>query len=72
MSFKPNIPQRIVILSKDVENLTGRSKRAAQSLLQHIRKELGKEKHHYITITEFCRHTGIVEEQVREVINGWG
>ncbi|MET0461629.1 MAG: hypothetical protein ABW007_00690 [Chitinophagaceae bacterium] len=72
MSFKPNIPQRIVILSKDVENLTGRSKRAAQSLLQLIRKKLGKEKYHYITIAEFCEHTGIKEEQVREAISRWG
>lgn len=72
MSFKPNIPQRIVILSKDIENLTGLSKRAAQFLLQELRKALGKEKHHYITIPEFCRHTGIAEDQVREAIRGWG
>jgi hypothetical protein len=72
MSFKPNIPQRIVILSKDVENFTGLSKRAAQFLLQGIRKAPGKKKHHYITIPEFCEHAGITEQQVRDAIRGWG
>lgn len=71
MSLKPNIPQRIVILSKDIENLTGRSKRAAQALLQQIKKQLGKKKNQYITIPEFCCHTGISEEEVLEAIHGW-
>ena len=71
MSFQSNIPQRIVIFAKDVEILTGLSKRRAQFLLQQIRKTLGKEKHHYITIPEFCGHTGIEEEEVRQAISGW-
>ena len=71
MTFKPNIPHRIVIVPKDVEILTGLSKRSAQILLQQIRKELGKSKHHFVTIAEFCRHTGITENEVRDSLRAW-
>ncbi len=62
------IPARIVVFSKDVENITGLSKRASRQLLQKIKDALGKLDHMFITVTEFCLCTGIPEEEVRDFI----
>ena len=57
--------KRIVIYAKDVENITGRKERTARKILQSIREKLGKEKWEFITIREFCQHTGIHEADVK-------
>ena len=57
--------KRIVIYAKDVENITGRKERTARKILQSIREKLGKEKWEFITIKEFCQHTGIQEADVK-------
>jgi hypothetical protein len=57
--------KRIVIYAKDVENITGRKERTARKILQEIREKLGKQKWEFITIREFCEHTGIKEEDVK-------
>jgi hypothetical protein len=62
------IPHRAVIYSKDVENITGGSRRAAQRLIQNIYKAFGKPKHQFITIQEFCEYTGMEEELVRDFL----
>jgi hypothetical protein len=66
MLLKKTIPQRAVIHSRDVENITGYKTRTAQNLLQTIRKVLDKEKYQFVTVAEFCTFTGIDEETVRE------
>jgi hypothetical protein len=63
---KKNIPQRIVIYPRDVENITGCKNRTAQRLIQTIRAAFEKEKFRFITIQEFSLFTGIDEELVRE------
>ena len=68
MLVKKTIPKRAVIHPKDVENITGRSGRTAQHLLQKIRKALGKEKFQFVTVNEFCLFTGIEEELVRDFL----
>lgn len=40
--------------------------RQAQRIFQRIRFELNKKKHQYITVKEFCDHTGIDENQILE------
>ena len=59
------VAKRIVIYAKDVENITGRKERTARKILQSIREKLGKEKSEFITIREFCEHTGIKEADVK-------
>ena len=59
MSFK-----RIVIYAKDIELITGRSDRYARKVMFELRKRLGKEKHQYVSLGEFCQYTGIPEEEV--------
>ncbi|WP_089910484.1 hypothetical protein [Chitinophaga rupis] len=62
--MKKLIPQRLVIYTKDVENLTGKSPQAARRLLRLIRKKLGKTEGELITVSEFCDFTGLSEAQL--------
>jgi archaellum biogenesis ATPase FlaH len=62
------VPNRIVIYPKDVQNITGKRERTARKLLSDIRKKLGKLKSEFITIDEFCSHTGLNKEQVQEFL----
>ena len=58
------IPNRVVIYSKDIQNITGRSQRTARKMMSVLRKKYKKNKGDFITIDEFCQHTGIKKEQV--------
>lgn len=60
--------QRIIIYSKDIQLLTGKSDRAARTLLQKIRIKIGKEKNQAITIQEFCEYLGLNEEKVMQIL----
>lgn len=62
------VPNRIVIYPKDVQNITGKRERTARKLLSDIRKKLGKLKSEFITIDEFCSHTGLKKESVQEFL----
>jgi hypothetical protein len=62
--------QRLIINTKDVENLTGLCQRSARRLLRKIRRYLEKDDDDYITIPEFCEYTGMPEEHVREFLSG--
>jgi hypothetical protein len=63
--------KRIVIYSKDIERITGRSGRAARKMIARIRKQLGKDKHQLISIGEFCAYTGLPEPEVLEHLYGY-
>lgn len=56
------IPNRVVIYTKDVVNITGRSDRTARHILSAIRKKNNKPPASLISISEFCEHTGLKEE----------
>jgi len=62
------IPKRIVLYAKDVENITGKKARTASNLLQRIREQNKKPKNAFVTVKEFCRFTGIHEDEVREFL----
>jgi predicted RNA-binding protein YlqC (UPF0109 family) len=69
MKTTPNrIPPRVVLYPRDVENITGRRGRTARTLLQKIRKALGKSKDEFITIKEFSLFTGIEEDLIRDFL----
>lgn len=55
---------RICIYPKDVQIITGRTERYGRKLLKEIRKVYKKEDHHFVSIDEFCSHTGLSVEQV--------
>ncbi|MEP7197607.1 MAG: hypothetical protein ABI851_13890 [Saprospiraceae bacterium] len=58
------VPNRIVIYTKDVENITGKKERAARKLLQKIRIHFNKKSSEYITVEEFAEVTGIKAESI--------
>ena len=62
------IPKRIVLYAKDVENITGKKARTASNLLQKIREQNKKPKSAFVTVKEFCRFTGIQEDEVQEFL----
>jgi hypothetical protein len=67
MAKQKNI-SRLPIYPKDIELITGRKHRTACTLLQQIRKTLGKAKHQFVTISEFCQYFGLNEDLVREFL----
>lgn len=58
------VPKRICIYPKDVQNITGRKDKTARRLLNKIKEKLGKTKDSFVTVQEFCQHTGITQEEV--------
>lgn len=69
MKTIPNpIPTRVVLYTRDVENITGRRGRTARKLIQKIRDALGKSKDEFITIKEFSFFTGIEEDLIKDFL----
>ena len=62
------LPLRIVVKSKDVENITGYTGRTARDLLQRIRLAFGKPEGAMVTTKEFCAYTGIEEELLKDFL----
>ena len=63
--------KRIVIYSKDIEVITGRSGRYARKVMARIRKQFGKDKHQLISVGEFCAYTGLPEPEVMAHLYGY-
>jgi len=61
--------KRIVIYAKDIERITGRSDRYARKVMAILRKDLGKQKHQFVSITEFCTYMGLPEAEVLQRID---
>lgn len=70
MSSMPQkkMPTRIIIYSKDVQNITGKMPRTARKMLQDLRLAFGKAKDEMVTVKEFCVYTGIDEELVKDFL----
>lgn len=60
--------ERICIYPKDVQVITGRSERYGRNILNQIKKKLAKDKHQLISIEEFCVHTGLSINSVKQQI----
>ncbi|MEO6692209.1 MAG: hypothetical protein ABIO44_07720 [Saprospiraceae bacterium] len=62
------VPNRIVIYTKDVENITGKKERASRKLLHKIRIHFNKKSSEYITVEEFAEFTGIKSESIHKFL----
>jgi hypothetical protein len=62
------IPRRMVIYPKDLEMITGRSSRTCRSMIDKLRKTLGKSKQQFVTVHEFCTFYGLEEDYVKEFL----
>lgn len=55
---------RIILGTKDIQRLTGRSERQARRILQAVRMLLGKQPRQPVSLREYCRYAGLSEEEV--------
>lgn len=58
-------PRRVVITTKDIQNILGICERSARELMQRIRLMLEKGQEQYVTVAEFCRFVGLTEDEVQ-------
>jgi hypothetical protein len=56
--------KRVIIYSKDIEVITGRSGRYARKIMTRIRRHLGKQRHQLVSLGEFCAYMGLPEEEI--------
>jgi hypothetical protein len=56
--------QRLIIYTKDVIRITGKSERSSRRLLMRIREKYGRKKHQKVTLAEFCEDMGMRMEDV--------
>ncbi|MBW3466604.1 hypothetical protein [Arthrospiribacter ruber] len=56
--------KRCVIYPKDIQRMTDRSERYAQSLLQKTRIFFKKKSHQFITVREFSEFSGIPIDEI--------
>jgi hypothetical protein len=64
------IPPRLMIYTRDIENIIGRKRTAAWRLMQQIRAFFNKGEKDFITVTEFCIFMNLEEGLVREYLVG--
>ncbi len=62
----PRKIKKLIIYIKDIEILMGKGESAARRLLAKIKRKLGKEKDCFVSIPEFCRVTGLSEDEVNQ------
>jgi hypothetical protein len=55
---------RIILSTKDIQRITGRSERQSRAILAAVRKALGKKPRQHVSVQEYCRYTGLPEEDV--------
>lgn len=60
--------KRIVLHTKDVMIVTGKSERYSRKLIYQIKEHLLKQKHQYVTIKEFCEYLGLDQYEVEDVL----
>lgn len=56
----------MIIYTKDVMLLTGKSERTSRRLLTRVRHYYGKGRRSLVTVEEFCAYTGFEAVQVME------
>jgi len=61
--------KRMCIYPKDVQLITGKSERYGRKLLKQIKAELKKDKHHFVSLEEFCKYTGLDPDQVEKYLS---
>lgn len=59
---------KAVIYPKDIMRITGKSERHSRDLLKKIKVHLGKEKHQYVSLQDFCKYMGLKIEEVSLLI----
>ena len=64
MKYGKHLAGRMVLYTKDVMVLTGKSERTSRRLLTRVRKHYSKDLRSLITVEEFCAYTGFDPDTV--------
>jgi hypothetical protein len=60
---------RMVIYTKDIQRITGRTERYARKIMHKIRVKHGKQKHQLVSLTELCDYMGLPLEDVAKYLD---
>ncbi len=60
------ITNRVIIYTKDIQRLTGKSEQCSRKLLRKIKILKAKAKHQYVDIHDFSDYSGIAIDLIRQ------
>jgi hypothetical protein len=60
---------RIVVYTKDIQRITGKSERYGRKIMNKIKAKHGKQKHQLVSLAELCEHLGLSEIEVAKYLN---
>ncbi|SHG05413.1 UBA domain-containing protein [Flavisolibacter ginsengisoli] len=58
------VPNRIVLNTKDIMLITGKSERTSRRLLKEIRSSARNTRVSFVSLEQFCSFTGMTREEV--------
>jgi hypothetical protein len=58
------VPNRIVLNTKDIMLITGKSERTSRRLLKEIRRSAPNTRVSFVSLEQFCAFTGMTREEV--------
>jgi predicted DNA-binding transcriptional regulator AlpA len=58
------VPNRIVLNTKDIMLITGKSERTSRRLLKEIRRSARNTRVSFVSLEQFCALTGMTREEV--------
>lgn len=58
------VPNRIVLNTKDIMLITGKSERTSRRLLKEIRSSARNTRVSFVSLEQFCSYTGMTREEV--------
>jgi hypothetical protein len=58
------VPNRIVLNTKDIMLITGKSERTSRRLLKEIRSSARNTRVSFVSLEQFCAFTGMTREEV--------
>lgn len=59
---------RVIIYTKDVQRITGKSAQYCRKLLKKIKEQKAKAEHQYVNINDFSEYSGISVELIQQHI----
>jgi DNA-directed RNA polymerase specialized sigma subunit len=60
---------RMIIYTKDIQRITGKSERYGRKIICKIKAKNGKQKHHLVSLAELCEYLGLEIEEVIKYLN---
>lgn len=60
---------RMVIYTKDIQRITGKTERYSRKVLKKIKTKYGKLKHQHVSLAELCEYFGLKIEEVARYLN---